>query len=828
LKLDETVGTNANDEVGTNDGILGSGASWTTGKINNGISLTGGVNGFVNYTNWLSGTDFWNQPYTICMWIYANSFDSTYGDLLFWPGNKNQQHIIATTKKIEITTYDGTVAQVISNTVLNITTWYFICLQRTGSTSGKVWLNGVDDTSGTNTMKASANTLAYNMSLGCRTDGTNANFDGIIDEVGIWNRTLNSSEISYLYNSGIGLQYPFILPDTGNYTVTVVNQTYNSSLFETRNYDYLINVSFGANVSNITGMTLNALNYSFTASIQSNGTLTNQTWRVYNVSDVRPDLVLVNGTVFPFNWTFTTRLDNGTNYSNVTSNINQNVLWAYYPINIFMEAQAIETRNTTWNNSYTLLGNSSDVSFVYMTNYTAYTTSVINSTNVVQNGSTNQNVSFYFTVPFLNSTDNNKQYVMLPYLNVSFNGTTLTRNTSVSANQGVYKILITNCSNVSFTNETTYQIYVRDIVTDNLLSANTNFNFTLWLTENFGVSGLNRTYSFSFNSNSSPRLCIYPTSNVTPLLSYSYSGYKEYSASLTGYLTSSGNDSVVLSNVSQTSTIYLTNASAVQEVTITITDQNDNELTNYTVRAYLYQNGSYSLVDTEVSNLQGQVRFNLYITDRLYQFRVSYPNGTLAKTSPENGGTTIISTSFTIKIYLSPIASLITSVNMQNINHSLTYNNVSGLVNLTFNDTSTNFTSYNCLKILNVSSGLLIYNNCTTNQTGTFLYTLTGNGSFVASYTAINAEDGEMYLIDNLFITRGSFEDLAQEGVFWAFIFIGTITMIGLMINPILGVIFLEFGVIASYLIGILPLTYGALLSILATGLLVAFIMGRE
>ena len=34
-----------------------------------------------------------------------------------------------------------------------------------------------------------------------------------IDEVGIWSRTLTSTEVSDLYNSGSGLQYPFSSSD---------------------------------------------------------------------------------------------------------------------------------------------------------------------------------------------------------------------------------------------------------------------------------------------------------------------------------------------------------------------------------------------------------------------------------------------------------------------------------------------------------------------------------------------------------------------------------------------------------------------------------------
>lgn len=37
-------------------------------------------------------------------------------------------------------------------------------------------------------------------------------FDGIMDELGLWSRTLTSGEVTTLYNSGAGLQYPFTTP----------------------------------------------------------------------------------------------------------------------------------------------------------------------------------------------------------------------------------------------------------------------------------------------------------------------------------------------------------------------------------------------------------------------------------------------------------------------------------------------------------------------------------------------------------------------------------------------------------------------------------------
>jgi hypothetical protein len=43
---------------------------------------------------------------------------------------------------------------------------------------------------------------------------SNWGFDGMIDEIGVWSRALTSGEVTQLYNSGAGLQYPFTSNNT--------------------------------------------------------------------------------------------------------------------------------------------------------------------------------------------------------------------------------------------------------------------------------------------------------------------------------------------------------------------------------------------------------------------------------------------------------------------------------------------------------------------------------------------------------------------------------------------------------------------------------------
>jgi hypothetical protein len=44
--------------------------------------------------------------------------------------------------------------------------------------------------------------------IGGHRSGTGRNFDGLIDEVAIWNRVLTPSEITSLYNSGSAVEIP--------------------------------------------------------------------------------------------------------------------------------------------------------------------------------------------------------------------------------------------------------------------------------------------------------------------------------------------------------------------------------------------------------------------------------------------------------------------------------------------------------------------------------------------------------------------------------------------------------------------------------------------
>lgn len=97
-------------------------------------------------------------------------------------------------------------------TALSGSTWYHVVFTSDGSTL-KMYLNGSEETvtmgSGSNLgqwFSDIGTTYVHKYSLGFNTSAANKinDFDGLIDEVGVWDRALTSTEVSALYNSGTG------------------------------------------------------------------------------------------------------------------------------------------------------------------------------------------------------------------------------------------------------------------------------------------------------------------------------------------------------------------------------------------------------------------------------------------------------------------------------------------------------------------------------------------------------------------------------------------------------------------------------------------------
>ena len=204
-----TADNTPNDALGTYSGTLTNGATYGTGIINQGFSLDG-VNDYVDLDSNLHSFSS-TEPHTFSAWINGNSYAST--SLIINNGDLNNGTLMAVRDQKISFYYAGGNSLVKATTTLSTSTWYHAVIVYDGNLGIKFYLNGVSDGTGSTLspdVGAPRNTWASASPnvprLGAWYNGGSP-FNGIIDEVGIWDRELTASEVTDLYNSGAGLQY---------------------------------------------------------------------------------------------------------------------------------------------------------------------------------------------------------------------------------------------------------------------------------------------------------------------------------------------------------------------------------------------------------------------------------------------------------------------------------------------------------------------------------------------------------------------------------------------------------------------------------------------
>jgi len=104
------------------------------------------------------------------------------------------------------------------NTSLSDDTWYHLVVTIDDSGGNEIlksYINGALDTTTTPTSETNTSQANRHLIIANRPVSPNAPFNGIIDEISVWNRALSEQDITDLYNGGTGLQYPFTPTPTG-------------------------------------------------------------------------------------------------------------------------------------------------------------------------------------------------------------------------------------------------------------------------------------------------------------------------------------------------------------------------------------------------------------------------------------------------------------------------------------------------------------------------------------------------------------------------------------------------------------------------------------
>jgi hypothetical protein len=237
-KFDESSG-NASDATGNGNTATNSGVSYSTGKINNGADFEASGSNSMTVADSTSVRVV--NGWSLAGWVKLESahngyiFNARYGENGWGIGCN-------TDRKITVFAGSGVFENTIGTTVLSLDTWYHVAVYFNGSTT-KLYINGTLDSTLNNNNITNPNTALY---LGRKATSADDYYDGMIDELGVWSRELTSTEVGELYNSGAGLQYPFItsqppvLDTASATTITDVSAILNGEITDVglENADY--------------------------------------------------------------------------------------------------------------------------------------------------------------------------------------------------------------------------------------------------------------------------------------------------------------------------------------------------------------------------------------------------------------------------------------------------------------------------------------------------------------------------------------------------------------------------------------------------------------
>lgn len=312
-----------------NDSISGTLLKDTLGLRNATISgtpklnLTGWIKDSVNWTSGKAQTqkEVPQNNITICSMINHNTATGTNGDNIFDLAQGTSEAFDfgfltgQGTKPYFTFQSDGSnYGTKYVNEYLSNNTWYSLCFSRIG-TNVHIYVNGVDKplTNSTTGNPLGALNGNRNMTIGDRWSVTTYNFKGLIDELVVFNRILNDSEILE-WNSSMAskITYPYTLTNNAfdfngssspvnnsqtlsheiNFTqgAYLVNNTVNCSLFlngvnnETKQYSNVTNQTYSFTIDFFKNITNNGIyNYSFSCKSLITNDTTNTTISYFNI-----------------------------------------------------------------------------------------------------------------------------------------------------------------------------------------------------------------------------------------------------------------------------------------------------------------------------------------------------------------------------------------------------------------------------------------------------------------------------------------------------------------------------------------------------------------
>lgn len=251
--LDITPNGNDGTNIGATTGV--------TGILNEAFDFDSASTDYINTNTAFAYTS--GDAFTISTWIYPTSYGGGgFGRIFSTERNSPNAGILfyinsGNTIDVGFTGRTGVVQS--SSGHFSLNTWVHAVAVYDGGTGIKIYIDGVERAN--NPTYGSPLSSTVNGLIGKAANGNTRNFDGKIDEVAIWDRALTAQEISVLYNSGNGLQYPYNVP----LPINITFQSQTPSDLNDVNVADGVTINYTITNRNTTNTTLNPyLNFTIT------------------------------------------------------------------------------------------------------------------------------------------------------------------------------------------------------------------------------------------------------------------------------------------------------------------------------------------------------------------------------------------------------------------------------------------------------------------------------------------------------------------------------------------------------------------------------------
>ncbi len=209
-RLDETSGTTAYDSVDTNNGAFnGDDPCWVTGKFGGAVDF----NGVNDYFSVSSLDDIYNNEsvFTVAGWFKTTQSMGKQTIVGQWSQNSDYyygwQVLVENNKVVAKFGGDAAGLTVITGTS-DVTNggWHHFAIVNNGSSSTVLYVDGQSQgTTGAKSMNTSDYDTKFRIGDGSYGSGTleGGPFNGIIDDVMLFNRVLSAGEVEQLYEEGL-------------------------------------------------------------------------------------------------------------------------------------------------------------------------------------------------------------------------------------------------------------------------------------------------------------------------------------------------------------------------------------------------------------------------------------------------------------------------------------------------------------------------------------------------------------------------------------------------------------------------------------------------